>query len=115
MHALPYTASHDWEEFCKSLADIDYKGNFTLEACNFINKFPDEFIPVALKFEYDVAKYIVDKIENYKKINIVQKDLYNATLLIGGLSRYKNYTLRISNLVSNNGRKSDSIKDIRFL
>lgn len=69
MHALPYTASHDWEEFCKSLADIDYKGNFTLEACNFINKFPDEFIPVALKFEYDVAKYMVDKIENYKKMN----------------------------------------------
>ena len=49
------------------------------------------------------------------KINIVQKDLYNATLLIGGLSRYKNYTLRISNLVSNNGRKADTITDIGFL
>ena len=66
MHYLPYTVSHDWEEFCKALAEINYKGNFTLEASNFIVKFPEEFIPTALKFEYDVSKFMVDKINKYK-------------------------------------------------
>ncbi len=66
MHYLPFTVSHNWDEFCKALAEIDYKGHFTLESCNFIVKFPVEFIPTALKFEYDVAKYMVNKIEEYK-------------------------------------------------
>ncbi len=66
MHCLPYTVSHDWDEFCKALADIDYKGHFTLEACNFVRKFPAKLVPAALKFEYDVAKYMVDKINEYK-------------------------------------------------
>lgn len=66
MHCLPYTVNHDWDMFCKTLADIDYKGNFTLEACCYITKFPLEFIPTALKFEYDVAKHLVDTINKYK-------------------------------------------------
>jgi len=64
-HCLPYTMNLDWDEICKALADIGYKGHFTLEASNFLPKFPDEFIPVALKFKYDVAKYLVDKINKY--------------------------------------------------
>ena len=67
MHYLPYTVNLDWEEICKALADIDYKGHFTMEASNFMSKFPIELIPTALKFEYDVAKYMVDKISEYKK------------------------------------------------
>lgn len=66
MHCLPYTVSHDWDMFCKTLADIDYKGNFTLESCNFIPKFPLEFVPTALKFECDVAKFMVKTIEKHK-------------------------------------------------
>lgn len=68
MHYLPYTVSHDWDEFCKALAEIDYKGHFTMEACNFIVKFPDDFVPTALKFECDVAKYLVKKINYYKSL-----------------------------------------------
>ena len=40
------------------------------------------------------------------------KDFYKC---LKHIKTYKNYTLRISDLASNNGRKSDSIKDIKFL
>ena len=49
------------------------------------------------------------------KIEIAQDNPYTSILAISGLKTYKNYTLRISDLASNNGRKSDSIKDIKFL
>ena len=68
MHYLPYTVDLDWDEICKALADIDYKGHFTMEACNFITKVPVDFIPTALKYEYDVAKYLADKVEKYKSM-----------------------------------------------
>lgn len=66
-HLLPYSMSVDWEEFCKALADMGYKGHFTLEASNFIPKFPDEFVPVALKFKCDVARFMVSRVEAYLK------------------------------------------------
>ncbi len=54
----------DWEEVAKALAEIDYKGIFTLEASNSVQK---PFMPIMEKYLYESAKIVVDKIENYKK------------------------------------------------
>ena len=66
-HMLPYSMNMDWDEICKALADIDYKGHITMEASNFTNKFPEEFMPTALKFKADVARFIAETVEKYKK------------------------------------------------
>ena len=65
-HMLPFTMDMDWIEICKALAEVDYKGHITMEASNYTKKFPDEFIPVALKFKADIARFIADTVEKYK-------------------------------------------------
>ena len=57
--------SMNWDEICKALAEIGYKGHFTFESDNFLKRYDDEFIPTALRFMYDTAKYLVAKIEKY--------------------------------------------------
>ena len=66
-HCLPYSMNIDWDEFCKALADIDYKGHFTMEASNFLPKFPDEFVPVALKFKCDLVRFMAERTDKYSK------------------------------------------------
>lgn len=61
-HQLPCTMKMNWEEICKTMAEIGYRGDFTLEAVCFVNGFSDDFILEALKFMYKTAKYLVDKI-----------------------------------------------------
>lgn len=65
-HTLPCTRNLNWNEICKSLAEIGYKGNFTYEADNFLNNYDDCFIPTALKFMNDTGRYLIDKINSYR-------------------------------------------------
>ena len=67
MHTLPGVAKLNWEEICRSLGEIDYKGDFTLEADSFLNNFPLEFVPRALEFMNDTAKMFSDKVDGYRK------------------------------------------------
>ena len=64
-HQLPCTMKMNWEEICKAMAEVGYRGDFTLEAVNFWNGYSDEFIPEALHFMYQTSKYLVDKIKKY--------------------------------------------------
>lgn len=66
LHTLPGSAKINWDAVCHALADIDYKGDFTLESDNFLNKYDIEFRPTASRFMADVCKYLTDKIERYK-------------------------------------------------
>jgi sugar phosphate isomerase/epimerase len=66
MHTLPGMGKINYDAVCKALADIDYKGEFTLEADNFLINYDKQFKPVALKFMADCAKHYADKIEAYK-------------------------------------------------
>ncbi len=65
-HQLPCTMRMNWDEICKSMADIGYSGDFTLESILFYNKMPDDAIPDAFRLMYTVSKSLVDKIEGYK-------------------------------------------------
>lgn len=66
-HTLPCTMSQNWDEICKAIAEIGYKGHFTYEADSFLRKYDDDFIPTALKFMSDTARYLVRKIEKYSQ------------------------------------------------
>lgn len=66
LHTLPGCAKINWDAVCRTLADIDYQGEFTLEADNFLVKYDIEFRPTATKFMADVCKHLTDKIEFYK-------------------------------------------------
>lgn len=66
LHTLPGMGKINYNAVCKALADIDYKGEFTLEADNFLIKYDAEFKPTALKFMADCTRHYVEKIEAYK-------------------------------------------------
>lgn len=51
----------DWDKFMQSLKDVGYKGTFSLEADNFIKKFPNELAFDAACFMAKVARHLVDK------------------------------------------------------
>lgn len=65
-HQLPGILKMNWEEICKSIAEIDYSGDFTLECIYFYNKLSEDMIPNAFKYMYSTAKSMVDRIEKYK-------------------------------------------------
>ncbi len=67
LHTLPGCSKLHWEEICRSLGEIDYKGEFTLEAGNFLQSYPLEFIPTALKYMNDTAKMYSDKVDSYRR------------------------------------------------
>jgi sugar phosphate isomerase/epimerase len=66
LHTLPGSARINWDAVCRALADIDYKGEFTLESDGFLNKYDVEFRPTATRFMADVCKHLTGKIEAYK-------------------------------------------------
>ena len=67
LHTLPYVEKINWENVCRALGEIDYKGEFTLEADNYLKKFDNDFKPQAARFMADVAKYLANKVDGYRK------------------------------------------------
>jgi len=65
-HTLPCTMNMNWGEICKALADIEYGGDFTLEASCFVERFDESFLPTVLKYMADLSKYLIKKIQLYK-------------------------------------------------
>lgn len=66
-HLMPYLGKIDWGAVAKALADIDYDGVFTFETFRFFEKFEDDFLPTVAGWVYDMGKYLVNKIECYKR------------------------------------------------
>ncbi len=66
LHTLPGAARLNWDKICKALADIGYKGVFTLEADSFLRGFPEEDYPRVARFMADTARMWAEKIEEYK-------------------------------------------------
>lgn len=57
-HTLPFTQSLDWQAITAALKDIKYTGDFTLEADNFLRKFPEQLIIPACKLMLKTARYL---------------------------------------------------------
>ncbi len=65
-HTLPGVLSIDWDAVCRALADVDYRGVFTLEADNFLNGFGAEFARPAARFMAERARFLADKVDSYR-------------------------------------------------
>lgn len=65
-HTLPYIGNFDWDKVTSALADIDYKGDLTLEIFNFLRGFDDELIPYVLKLCAETGRHLIRKIEKAK-------------------------------------------------
>ena len=63
LHRIPFSGSIDWAEVIKALKEVDYKGEFTLEADNYLHAFNAEDIEVGIKNLADSARALVDMLE----------------------------------------------------
>ena len=61
-HTLPFTGKIDWEEVCKALREVNYKGHFTFEADAFLRKFPNELVYDALLLLEKTGRYLISRI-----------------------------------------------------
>ena len=66
LHIQPGLGKIRWDRVCKALAEVDYKGPFTLEAGRTYQNLDDEVIPSVLKFMADQTRHLANKVEKYK-------------------------------------------------
>lgn len=62
LHSLPYLYKMDWKAICSALREINYSGDLTLEADNFINNFPNPLKHAASRFMRDVGNQLLHMI-----------------------------------------------------
>ena len=67
LHTLPFQGKLDYDEICRALGEIDYKGVFTFEADYFLKRVPDELILDGVKFMAAVGKYLSDRVDSFRK------------------------------------------------
>ena len=60
-HWLPYEMNIDFSQMVRALKEINYKGEFTMEADGYVSKQPD--INVALKTLAQTARKIADEFD----------------------------------------------------
>lgn len=65
-HTLPGMGDMNWEEIMKALAEIDYDGELTFEADNFLGHFPRDFKLNAAKFMVDMGRYLIGRYDFYR-------------------------------------------------
>ena len=65
-HWLPYMGMQNWEEICKALAEINFKGTMNIEVLHYYEQFDDNAILPAMKLAANVARYLAAKVESYK-------------------------------------------------
>ena len=63
LHTIPYLGRVNWSNVVTALADIGYKGEFTMESDAFLARYPNDFLPSATKFMADTTKYLAEKLE----------------------------------------------------
>lgn len=62
-HTLPYYGITDWDRVTKALHDINFDGNLTFEADNFIANIPNELCQPCANYMASVGKYLISKIK----------------------------------------------------
>ena len=63
-HLLPYLGYVEWTPLLKSLADVNYQGDFTYEIHNFTGGMSPEIHQQGVEFSVLVARQMVSEIEN---------------------------------------------------
>ncbi len=65
LHTAPFTrgCKIDWNAVTNALGAIDYKGDFTYEADDFLSRCDRELMPAALRYMADIGRYLMRKID----------------------------------------------------
>lgn len=63
-HTLPYLANLNWEAIMTALKKSGYEDDLTFEIVTYLQKFPKELIPEALKFAVVIGKHLLSIYEN---------------------------------------------------
>jgi len=63
-HVLPYLANLNWSAIMTSLKKSGYEGDLTFEIVTYLQRFPQELIPDALKFAVVIGKHLISIYEN---------------------------------------------------
>ena len=64
MHTLPFFGGMaEWDEIMKALKKINYSGDITLEAGNFLNVLPKDLYPEGTKMMAAIARHITGLME----------------------------------------------------
>ena len=58
-HDLPYLGQLNWEAIMQSLKKSGYTGDLTFEIIRFLNKFPNELLPDALRLSASVGRHLI--------------------------------------------------------
>ena len=68
-HTLPYdrAGKMNWDKITSALGEIDYKGDLTFEADNFLARFDRDTLPVATAFMAQIGRALIEKIEKARK------------------------------------------------
>lgn len=65
-HTLPYFGIIRWQQVMEALAEIDYKGDLTFEACGFLRDKPVELYPDYLKIMERTGRHLISLFESAK-------------------------------------------------
>ena len=66
LHTLPGAAKIKWDNVCRALGEINYRGVFNMEADQFYLGFMEEHYPAVTKFMADTARVLADKVDLYR-------------------------------------------------
>ena len=67
LHTAPFFGCVRWDDVCQALADIDYKGVFSLESCVFAKGyFPQELFFDTVVLQAKIARFLADDVEKRK-------------------------------------------------
>ncbi len=63
-HTMPFVEDLDWQSITEALGQIDYEGEFTYEANEFLAKMPQELWEPAMKLMAATGRYLIDQVES---------------------------------------------------
>ena len=63
VHTAPFLGKMNWQTITAALSEIDYAGDLTLEADNFLVGMPTEFLPTAVRFLHDIGRQLIKMIQ----------------------------------------------------
>ena len=68
-HVLPYLADLNWSAIMTSLKKSGYEGDLTFEIVKYLQRFPQELIPEALKFSVVIGKHLISIYAKDESVN----------------------------------------------
>lgn len=65
-HDIPFAGTIDWYELTKALGEIDYQGDFTYEAINFLGRQEAKNLPAGLRYQAKMGRCFMKNIEEHR-------------------------------------------------